>query len=82
MTKEKSGISKIIITIAGKEVTCTPEQIKYLKQALDAMYPAPKEVIHKYELDWYRNVPKPFWGNPSLDRWQSHPKDVTLLATY
>lgn len=82
MSKEKSKISKIIITIGSVEVTCTPEQIRDLKEALDEMYPAPKEIIREYHLDWYRQVPKPYWHNPYLLEWKSKVgSNVMLCAT-
>jgi hypothetical protein len=71
MSKEKAKITKISITIAGKEITCTPEQIKELKEALEAMYPTPKEIVREYHHDWYRHVPRPYWYEPKITRWES-----------
>jgi len=84
MTKEaKSGISKIIITIAGKEVSCTPEQIKDLKEALDKMYPAPvsKEYIPYPTYPIYPVYPKPYrWDSPWISTWQNSTGSVSLCA--
>lgn len=80
MAKEKAGISKIVITIAGKEVTCTPEQIRDLKEALDTMYPAPKEIVREYHLDWYRRAPAPYWHNPYLLEWKSKDDNNIMLC--
>lgn len=76
----KTGITKITITIAGKEVTCTPEQIRDLKEALDAMYPAPQTQFIPYPVD--RPVyPRRYWESPWIKRWTATGSDIMLCAT-
>lgn len=70
MGKIETGISKIIIKIGGTEVSCTPEQIKDLKEALDRMYPPPampsKEYV-PYPYPVYPSYPRPYrWDMPYI----------------
>lgn len=80
MANEKSKISKITITIGGKEVTCTPEQIRDLKEALDEMYPAPEKIIREYHHDWYRHVPQYYWNQPYCMTWESKAGNNVMLC--
>ncbi len=79
MTKDKTGISKIIIAIAGKEIICTPDQIRDLKEALDKMYPAPVKVVKEVIRDW--NLPsQPRWCEPYCLSAGNAVGDVSLRA--
>lgn len=81
MSKEKSKISKITITIAGKEVVCTPEQIKDLKDALEEMYPAPTNIVEKHYYDWWHYAPKRYWSSPNVHYCSNKSNTVSLSAT-
>lgn len=82
MTKEdKAGISKTVIQIAGREVICTPEQIKDLKEALDKMYPAPQSPVKEYVPYSvpYPVYPKPYrWDLPYISYSANADNSVSL----
>jgi hypothetical protein len=59
MTKN-TGVSKIVITIGGKEIACTPEQIKDLKECLDKLYGENTNTVIRE----YRSAPYPWWQYP------------------
>jgi len=46
-------VSKVVITIGNTEVSVTPDQLKELKEAIDAMFPQQRLVVREVVYrDW------------------------------
>ena len=76
--KDKPKVTKIIITIGGKEIACTPEDLKDLKRALEEMYPTERQTV----------VPMPYpvptrpWyeRTPIVSHWSNNSGSVSLYC--
>lgn len=69
---------KIVITIAGKEISVTPEELRDLREAIDTVFPPEKVVQREYVP--YPVYPYRRWYEPIQPMWKSSSGEVSLSA--
>lgn len=65
--QKKTQVSKTVLTIGSHEISLTPEQVRELKEALEAIYPSPARERIIYRDSYLPRPYQPYWyGNTGI----------------